>query len=140
MRRNIIDCLLHDPNQGFGLQPRHVPWPVIEPATSVRGHSWSTEPHQSGLPSVFKKISLFPPSPFIDLCLYPHIKYTYEHIYIYIHIQYIIFLTICDMGKLLTWCTVNTKNLSAYFLKTKIFSFITIYNDQNQEINNDIFI
>ena len=30
---SVYGCLSHAPNWGPGLQPRHVPWPGIEPAT-----------------------------------------------------------------------------------------------------------
>ena len=33
MRDTSISCLLHAPNRGPGLQPRHVPWLGVEPAT-----------------------------------------------------------------------------------------------------------
>ena len=34
-RDTLIGCLLHTPNRGPGLQPRHVPWLGLEPGTSL---------------------------------------------------------------------------------------------------------
>ena len=54
---NINSCLSHGPNWGPCLQPRHVPWPGIEPATFwISGwHSfqWAT-PARAGLVVVNK--------------------------------------------------------------------------------------
>ena len=43
-----IGCLSHAPNWGPGLQPRHIPWPGIEPVTFGFIGCQSTEPHQPG--------------------------------------------------------------------------------------------
>ena len=48
------------PNQGPGPQPRHVPWSGIKPITfGPQVTPNPTEPHQSGLCCVFKKIISF---------------------------------------------------------------------------------
>ena len=46
MCKRNFGCLLHTPNQGPGLQPRHVPWLGIEPVTfqfsGQRSIHWAT--------------------------------------------------------------------------------------------------
>ena len=47
---SMCGCLSHGPHWGPGLQPRHVPWLGIEPATVwFTACAQSTEPHQPGL-------------------------------------------------------------------------------------------
>ena len=49
-----ISCLLHSHSWGPGLQPRHVTWLGIEPATFwFAGSAQSPEPHYSGPESPF---------------------------------------------------------------------------------------
>ena len=51
----MISCLLHAPYWGPGLQPSHVPWAGIKPATFCsQAHAQSTEPHQPRLLILFK--------------------------------------------------------------------------------------
>ena len=46
----VCGCLLHGPHWGPGLQPRHVPWWGIEPATLwFTARAQSTQLHQPGL-------------------------------------------------------------------------------------------
>ena len=55
MRETSVSCLLHTPNRGPGLHPRHVPWPRMESGT-LQQDAQPTEPHQSGpAPLLFTK-------------------------------------------------------------------------------------
>ena len=44
-RESSIGCLSHAPNWGPGLQPRHVPWPGINPTTQVAGRALNPLSH-----------------------------------------------------------------------------------------------
>ena len=54
-RKTVIGCFSHAPNWGLGLQPRHVPWPRIEPATF-----WSAGRHSIcwGIPARVRRTFL----------------------------------------------------------------------------------
>ena len=55
---SMCGCLSCAPHRGPGLQPRHVPWRGIQPATFwFEAHAQSTEPHQPGLIVFFLKES-----------------------------------------------------------------------------------
>ena len=78
-----ISCLSHAPNQGLGLQLRHVPWPEIKHMTLqfTDADAKSTEPHQPGLKvSILKATTTLIDSSLLDNMLFASSDYSQRRI------------------------------------------------------------